>query len=147
MRTGKMGNIPLGMVIGWLSGMVCALTLVAALSQMILSETLPESSVGVGGAVILGISAALDALVSALVAKQRWLQVCLGAGGLFYLTMLTLGLVVFGGPIQGAWIGLLTTAGASIAVGLVALKGEKGVAKKGQFRRYGKLVQIPSRGK
>ena len=136
-QAGRVGKIPLAMFLGWLAGIISTLFLTAALTQMILSETLAETSTGIGVMVVLSLSAAVDALVSALIAKQRWLQVCVGAGGAYYLTMLGLGILLFEGTFEGVLSGLMATVGASTMVGLFALKGEKGASAKRRFRHYG----------
>lgn len=136
-KTGRAGKIPFALVMGWLAGMVSTFVMAAALTQMILSGNMEETSAGIGAMVILGISAAVDALVSALVSKKRWLQVCLGAGGLYFVTLLAMGGILFEGSFSGAGTGLIVTICASAGVGLFALKGENRASVKRNFKRYG----------
>lgn len=136
-QAGRAGKLPLAMVAGWLVGLGSTLLLSSALTQLILSETLLESAAGTGAMMILAVSAAADALVSALMAKSRWLPVCLGAGGMYYLTMLALGMMLFDGAFLGAGTGLIVTVGASAAVGAIALRGGKRTSGKRKFRHYG----------
>lgn len=136
-KTGRAGKIPFALAMGWLAGMVSTLVMAAALTQMILSGNMEETSAGIGAMVILGISAAVDALVSALISKKRWLQVCLGAGGLYFATLLAMGGILFEGSFSGVGTGLIVTLCASAGVGLFALKRENRASVKRNFQRYG----------
>ena len=137
MNSGRAMTIPVAMVIGWGIGVILSLVLASALTQMVLAETVGENVVGPGAWAILGLSAGVDALVSAALAKKRWLQVCVGAGGLFLLSWLTIAVTMFGGDFAGVGWGALTTIGCSSLVGLMALRGEKNQARKRKFRSYG----------
>lgn len=134
---GRAGKIPFALLMGWVVGVLCTLLLAAAMAQLMLSETIPESNIGSGAMIILAISGAVDALVSAVLAKKRWLQVCIGAGGIYFVTLLGLGGTLFGGTFSGVGTGLIVTLGASAAIGLFALKGEKKTSVKRSFQRYG----------
>jgi hypothetical protein len=136
-KTVRAGKMPFALVMGWLAGIICTLLLASAWAQMILSETVGQSSAAGGSIVITAISAAVAAWVSALIAKKRWLQMCLVAGGMYFVTLLSLGGILFGGTFSGVGTGLITALGASTGVGLFALRGEKRASVKRNFKRYG----------
>lgn len=62
---------------------------------------------------------------------------CLVAGGMYFVTLLSLGGILFGGTFTGVGTGMVTALGASTGVGLFALRGEKRASVKRNFKRYG----------
>lgn len=135
--TGRARSIPVGMAVGWGIGLLVTVSAAAILTQIILSGAMSERMTGVGAYLILPMAAALDALVAASMIKRRWAQVCLGAGGLYFLTLLGISALLFGGQYQGVGISLLLIMGSSAAVGMLGSKREKHTSGKRKIRHYG----------
>ncbi len=127
---GKAMSMPLGLAMGLGVSMGLTLALAAVMSKMVLSKSMGEDAVGYGAMVTLLLSAALGAWLAAVKIKHRRMVVCLGVGGLYYLTLLACTAMFFGGQYQGMGVTALLVLAGSGAVGLMGLKGEKGSGKR-----------------
>lgn len=123
--TGKAMPLPAGLGLGLGISMVITLAAVGILAGMVLKGTVGENAIGYGAMLIVPLSAALGALAAALAVKHRWLIVCAGVGGLYFVTLLSITALFFGGQYSGiGTIALLILLGVGVA-GLVGLRGEK----------------------
>ncbi len=135
--TGRAKSIPMGLAIGWVVSMALTLTAAVILTYLVLNETMQESVIGAAGMVVLPLSAALGALTSASMVKRRWMQICIGAGGIYFLTLLGMTALFFGGQYSGVGVSALLIFCAVAVVGALGLKGEKRPTKNKKFRHYG----------
>lgn len=132
--TGKALSIPVGIAVGLSASMILTLIGTAVMANLILSESLSENAIGYGAIVILLLSSAMGAWLAAALSKRRWMVVCLGAGGSYYLTLLGITALFFGGQYQGMGVTVLVVLGGCGAVGLLGLREGKGGAKR--HRKY-----------
>lgn len=132
--TGKARSIPAGLGIGL--GVSMALTLVGAAvtANLAMSETISENTIGYSAMIILLLSAAAGSWVAAMMAKRRWMPVCIGAGGMYYLTLLAINSMFFGGQYSGIGVTALVILGGCGAIGLLGLRRRAG--NKGRKRRF-----------
>lgn len=134
--TGRAQPMPAGFAIGLAVGLTLTLVGTSIVANMILSEKIAESAIGYGAIVILLISSAIDAWLAAALIKRRWMIVCLGAGGIYYLTLLGITALFFGGQYQGMGVTALVVLGGCGAVGVLGLKGENAGGKRRKKYRH-----------
>lgn len=132
--SGKAASIPKGLALG--NGVSLGLTLLMSvgLAKLISTEAIQWDQIGYGILVILFISALLGSVISANAIKRQRLLVTLGAGMLFWLSLIVITALFFGGQYDG----MLVTGGVILAAsGTVALLGMRREAGKrsGSYRR------------
>lgn len=132
--TGKAMSMPLGLVVGLAVSVVITLLAVGTIAHLVLGGKMSAETIGYGSVVTLLLSSAAGAWVAARSVKHRWMVVCLGTGGIYFLMLLSCTALFFGGQYEGVGVTLLMVLAGSGAVGLFGLKGEGG-AKKRRKRR------------
>lgn len=133
--TGKAVSVPVGLLMGQAIAMIVSVLGSIIAANMILTETLEASAIGYCAIVILMLASASCALISAWMIKHRWMIVCLGAGGIYYLLLLATTAMFFGGQYQGMGVTALVVLGGSGAVGLLGLRaGNRKRSKRAKHR-------------
>ena len=128
-------TMPVGLAIGAACSIVITLLCAAWLTHLVLSEKMDVTAIGYAVMAILLISAAVGSLIAAALIKHRWMVVCLGAGGIYFLTLLAMNALFFGGQYQGIGVTALAILGGSGAVGFIGLKqGSGSKMKRKKFR-------------
>jgi Na+/H+ antiporter NhaA len=113
-------------------GILCGTIISAVVGALLLgwlidSETMTTNSIGYGSMVILLAASALGALVAKNRIKHRTLVVCLLSGTGYYLSLLSITALFFGGEYHGFWVGsILIMAASVISAFLPLLKSKKG---------------------
>ena len=124
--TGKAMGIPAGLGIATLISILFTLVGSAAVSYMVSSEKLSVESIGFASMVILAVAAAIGALYASSAIKRMRLQVCLMAGGCFYLSLLAITALFFGGNYQGMLVtAIIILVSCAIIAVLPTSKGRK----------------------
>ena len=134
--TGRSKPMAAGLALGTVVSFLLTLVGAAVIANLILSEKLAEEAVGYGAVVVLLLASAIGAWLSAILVKRRWMLVCLGAGGIYYLLLLSVTALFFGGQYQGMGVTALLVLGGSGAVGLLGLGGKKSSGKKAKKYRF-----------
>lgn len=129
--TGKAKSMAVGLALGTAASLAVTVLGAAVTANMILSEKIATEAVGYAALFILLIAAVVGALVSKALIKRRRMLVCIGAGGIYYLSLLAITAVFFGGQYHGMGVTALVVFGGCGAVSLLGLRGEK----KGKFSR------------
>ena len=135
--TGKSRSMAAGLALGTTLSLVVTILGAAIIANLVLSGKMASQAVGYGAIVVLLVSAALGAWISASLIKRRWMVVCIGAGGCYYLLLLAITALFFGGQYQGMGVTALLVLGGCGAIGLLGIRGEKGsrkTVKKYRFR-------------
>ena len=133
--TGKAVPMAAGVGIGLAVSMVLTIVGAAVTANLILTEKIGESGMGYGAILILLLSSAVGAWLAASMIKSRWMIVCLGAGGIYYLTLLGITALFFGGQYQGMGVTALAILGGCGAVGLLGIRaGNKPRKRVKKFR-------------
>lgn len=133
--TGRASTLPGGLALGAGASMVMTLVLSVVTAKLIDTGAMAESSVGYAAMVILLLSAGAGAVVSVGRIKRRKLLVCLVSGGIYYLLLLTVTAVFFGGQYTGMGVTALTVTGGSGAMGLLMLGQGRGRRKSRMLHR------------
>lgn len=121
--TGKAASMPVGIGTGLAVSLLLTVAGAAVVAMLLSGGQLGEESIGYGSLAILLVSSFAGAFVSVGMIKHRRLVVCAAAGISYYLAMLLLNALCFGGQYEGAGVtALVVLAG----TGLVVLIGMKG---------------------
>lgn len=124
-------SMPAGIACGVVLSLVITCILAVVLTWLVLEGKIAEETLGYFVMGLLAISSALGSLLAALRIKRRWMMVCLLTGSVFYLILLIVTVVFFGGNFQGVGVsGLLVLTGAMVS-------GVSGLGKnRGSKQRY-----------
>lgn len=133
--TGTAASIPRGLLIG--NGISIALTVLLAgiLAKLVSAEKLEWEQIGYGIMVLLFVSSATGTIAAVRAIKRQRLAVCLLSGGIYWLTLLAITALFFGGQYHG-----VVATGATILAGcgtvcLVGLRQKRGGEHKHSRRR------------
>lgn len=131
--TGMASTLPGGLAWGALVNMVLTLIGSGVVAFLVDRGTMPVNGIGYGAMVILVVSALSGAMMAWKKIKRLRLQVCLLSGGIYYLMLLGMTMLFFGGQFSGMGVTALMVACGSI---LAILGGfSKGRGGKRSYRR------------
>ena len=132
--SGRSKPMAVGLAIGTVISLIVTLLGACIIANLVLSGKMVAETIGYGAMLIVLFASALGAWISAGLIKRRWMVVCLGTGGSYYLVLLAITALFFGGQYQGLGVTVLLVLGGCGAVGLLGLRGEKTRSKK--VRKY-----------
>lgn len=116
-------SIPAGLGMGLLLSLMMTIAGAAVTALLLNKEVLAESSVGYGAVLTLIISSVAGALLSAKKIKRLRLQMTLVFGACYYVLLLCMTALLFGGQYEGTGMTALVVLGSSIAVAIGGLGG------------------------
>ena len=135
--TGRSASMPLGILAGTLVSVVITLVASAVVASMVLGGKLDPGSVGAVTMVTMSISAVLGALIADVMIKRRVLLVSVGVGASYFVTLLMIAILLFGGAsLGGVFTGSVIIISSAALVGVVLLKGSWGNKMVARNRRY-----------
>lgn len=134
MKNKTASSIPAGIGIGLLVSIVITLAGSALTAYLIHSESVSEEGMGYGIIVTLLLSAISGAWISAGRIQRLRMQICMLSGLCYYLTLLAMTALFFGGQYNGLGITALVVLG---GCGTVAILGVGG----GKHRKLGKKIR------
>ena len=134
--SGTASSLPVGIVLGVLTALLITLTGSTVTAWLILGEKIGESSIGYCSALITLLSSAAGAEISWLRTKRLRLQVCLITGAIFYLLLLSVTAVFFGGIYLGMGMTAISVLCGSGAVALLGTRRGKRTKFKGVKKAY-----------
>lgn len=123
-----------GAAIGAGGSVAMSLALSALGAELVSREVIAETSIDALTAAILILSAACGALLAETVTGHHRLPVCMLAGGIYFISLLSCTALLFGGVYRAVGVSGLTVLGGCGAVVLLGLK-ESG---NGRGRRHAK---------
>lgn len=126
--TGTSSSIPEGITLGVVAALLLSLIGAVVTAYLINGEIVKQDSVGTAALIILVLAAAGGAVLAMWRIKRLRMQICLLTGLCYYLTLLAMTALFFGGQYQGMGVAALAVLAGS---GLVALLGmrEKKIGK------------------
>lgn len=125
-----------GLAIGTIVSLAITILGAALMANLMLSEKLMVESIGYGAVIVILLSSSIGAWLAIGMTKRRKMVVCAGVGGLYYLCLLAITALFFGGQYQGMGVTALLVLGGSLAVGLLSLSGNRTRGKKGKKYRF-----------
>ena len=124
-------TIPVGIGLGVAVSILLTLLGSAAVAWMVMSETVGEGATGYLAMIILAIATTAGVFVAATLTKRLRLQVCMLTGVFFYLSLLGITALFFGGQYQGMGVtALIVMAFSSLIAFLPVKKFQIGKYKK-----------------
>ena len=124
--TGKASTIPGGVAIGSVISMGLTAVLSGIVAKLADQGILPEQGIGYSALVILMLSSATGSFVAARMIKRQRLLVCLLAGAVYYLLLLGLTALFFGGQYTGMGVTALAVLAGSGTVCLLGMGQGRG---------------------
>ena len=111
-----------GVGAGVVTMLVITILLAAVVSTMVLTGRIAEVNIGYYVMGILLLGSITGALVSVLKIKRRSMMVCCVTGGIFYLILLLVTFLCFGGSYQGVGVSGIMILTGSLVSGVLGLK-------------------------
>ena len=125
--TGTAVSMPMGIGIGCGISMILTLLGAGIVAKMIAEEILKETAVGYGAMIIILLASICGSLIAVKKVKKRKLQVSMLVGIGYFMLLLTMTALAFGGQYQGMGVtALLVFAGCSTVI-LAETRAEKTV--------------------
>lgn len=128
--TGRAASLPASLAIG--VGFALLWTVLGAMlvAKLVDNEVMPQESIGYGSMAILLTASFLAAAVSFGKLRRQRVPVCLGAGGAYFLCLLAVTALFFGGQYEGMGVtAVLVLLGAGAAI-LPGCRGRGGNSRK-----------------
>ena len=120
--TGTSSSIPAGIAFGVALALLVSLGGAAITTYLVHNEIVRQESIGLAAIVILTIAAAVGAALAMIRIKRLKMQMCLLTGLFYYLALIGMTALFFGGQYQGMGAAALAVLAGS---GLVAILGMK----------------------
>ncbi len=127
---GKAMSMPAGIALGSIIALVTTLLIAVIVTQLVLNEKIAEASIGYWAMAVLPLSAAVGAFISVWLIKRRRMQVCLITGGAYYLSLLVINILFFGGQFNAMALSLLLVFVGACTIGIMGAKGDRRGSKK-----------------
>lgn len=128
--TGKASSMPGGLAIGWGCSMAVTLLGSVIVAALLDRRIMEMDSIGYGTMLILLLSSMLGATLAVKRIKKQRMMVSMLAGAAYYLTLLAVTALFFGGQYEGMAVTGLVILGGSLAAALSGLRQKRGAARK-----------------
>lgn len=134
--TGRAMSIPGGLALGAAVSLGVTLILSAAVAKMVDAELMGEGAIGYGALITLLTAAIAGAAFAATKIKRQRILVCCLSGLVYYITLLGVTALFFGGQYQGMGVTALVVAGGCGTVVLMGLNQGKGKGNRHRKRLH-----------
>ena len=124
-RNGATIGIPAGLGIGIMAALVITLMGAAFVAYLIASEKAGEGTIGYMSMVIMAAATATGSWIAASLVKRRRLQMCMMIGGCYYLLLLSMTAMFFGGKYEGMGIAALVIVATCAVVAFIPTSTSK----------------------
>lgn len=128
-RKGATIGIPAGLGIGIMAALMITLVGAALVAYLIASEKAGEGTIGYMSMIIMAAATATGSWIAASLVKQRRLQMCMMIGGCYFLLLLSMTALLFGGRYERMGIAALVIVSTCAAVAFVPTSTSK-ISKK-----------------
>lgn len=118
-------GIPGGLGLGIVASLLITFAGAAVTAWLIASEKIGEGTAGYAVMVILALASATGSLVAVHLVKRLRLQVCMLTGGCYYLTLLALTALLFGGQYQGMGVSAVIVLGGCALIAFLPAKNSR----------------------
>lgn len=126
----SIGKIPKGLGLGALISLSVTLAGSAVCAWLLTLEKIGEKDIGYVAVMVLLLSSILGAFVAVGLIKEKRVPICLIAGGCYWLTLLAITALFFGGEYSGVGESALVILAGIVSVALLGLKGDKRTKKR-----------------
>lgn len=132
---GTARSIPTGLLIGGVISLLVTLAGAAITAYLVLKQRIVDGGIGYASMIILIISAAFGAWGAYNAIKKQRLQICLMSAAVYYLLLLAITALFFGGQYQGMGVtALVIVLGALSVAFFPSGKGGKFYLKNHKYR-------------
>lgn len=114
-------SMPVGIVMGVALSALLTCGLAAVVTWLALEGKIEAEEVGYISLVMIVLSSMLGALLSAVKTKRRWMLVCFITGIAYYLTLLCITAIFFGGNYRGCGVTAMLVLIGSVCAGMLGL--------------------------
>lgn len=129
--TGRAASMPVGLLFGAVISLGITMLAVALLAKLMSSGHMKESQLGYGIMVALLAASFGGALAAVGRIKRQRLMVCVLSGAIFFLILLSITALFFGGQYEAVGVtGILVLGGSMLAVLTGGRSGRRGKGKK-----------------
>ena len=135
-QSGRAAALPVGIGFGVISALFITVLGAVGLTALIAGEHMSVATFGYGVMVILLVAAVVGAIVAMLLVKHRKLLVSLLAGSAYYLVLLSLNAMFFGGQYEGTLTTGLVILGGSGVAAILGSREEKPSKRKHKIPAY-----------
>ena len=133
--TGAAMGIPVGLGLGAAASLLITFAGAALTAWLIVSEKIGEGTAGYAIMVILALASAAGSFVAVHLVKRLRLQVCMLTGGIYYLTLLAMTALLFGGQYQGMGVSAIIILGGCALIAFLPTKNNGfGMKRKKVYR-------------
>ena len=122
--SGKSVGIPLGLAVGELVSMIITVAAAAVAAWLIATEKIGEGGIGYAATIITALAAAVGAWVSSALIKRMRLQICMLSGVCYFLILLALTALLFGGQYRGIGLSAIVILCACALIALLPSKNK-----------------------
>ena len=133
--SGTAMSMPAGLGIGLLVALVITVAGAAITAWLIASEKIGESSCGYAVMLILGLGVGLGALSAVYFTKRQRLLVCMLTGVCYYLSLLAMTALFFGGQYQGMGVSAIVILAVCALIAFLPMKNGQRLGKKKKLYR------------
>ena len=123
--TGTASSIPAGIAIAAIVSLVITLLGSVVSAYLVQSELIRQESIGYASMVVLVVSGAVGALVAMARIKRMRMQMCLLSGVCYFLLLLSVTALFFGGQYEGIGVTALAILSGCGSVAVLSIAGEK----------------------
>ena len=132
----KAESIPSGLALGAGVSLVLTIALAALIVKLVQTETLQQNQIGYAVMVLLLISSFLGATIARGRVNNRRAMVCMLSGMIYFLILVSITALFFGGQYEGfGATALVVLGGAGTAALLSAGRAGKGAGRRKAYRR------------
>ena len=133
--TGTAKSIPVGICIGMFVALVVTLSGALITAWLVSNERISDDGIGYSAMIILMASSMLGTFTAQSLVKHQKLIICAATGGSYYLMLLSITALFFGGQYQGMGVTALVIAAGTAVIILTGIKGSAGHNRK--LKKYG----------
>lgn len=121
---GRATAIPVGLAVGGIISLIITLAGAAATAHLVLNERIGENGIGYASIVILLLGSVMGAWGAFSCIKKQRLQICLLSAATYYLLLLAITALFFGGQYQGMGVTAVVILIGGAIVALFPAKGK-----------------------
>lgn len=133
--TGAAMGIPAGLGLGILISLVITLAGAAVTAWLMTTEAMGEESTGYAAMIILALASGAGALSAVHLIKRLRLQMCLLSGACYYLTLLAMTALLFGGQYQGMGVSAIVILAVCALIAFIPSKNRQTGKKRNRAYR------------
>lgn len=135
---GRSVSAPTGLAIGVCLSLVLTVLMSVVMAKLISTEKLEWEKIGYAIIATLFIASLIGSKTACTIVKRRKLMICMTEGLLYWLTLLLMTALFFGGQYSGLGVSGIVIISASAVVSVLELKAERGGRKTLNRSKIGK---------